>query len=163
MVKDPNKAKRFCSICTKHLNVKNPYVQCSNCEKYSHISCININYPNVQEILKSYNWECHLCKKCSICHSANDTKTNLMLLCDRCDKGFHMRCLNPPLKKKPEEGKLWLCNLCENELKELDNNNNDDDNDNNSKENNETKIEKEKIKIEEKEKEIVKKKRRRSK
>jgi len=34
-----------------------------------------------------------------------------MLLCDNCDAGFHIFCLNPPLSKIPR-GK-WYCATCE--------------------------------------------------
>lgn len=33
-----------------------------------------------------------------------------MLLCDRCDNGFHMYCLNPPLQSIPESE--WICGNC---------------------------------------------------
>ena len=33
-----------------------------------------------------------------------------MLLCDGCDRGFHMSCLNPPLKKVPVGN--WYCSDC---------------------------------------------------
>jgi hypothetical protein len=33
-----------------------------------------------------------------------------MLLCDVCDKGYHLFCLKPPLKEIPTE--LWCCSSC---------------------------------------------------
>ena len=33
-----------------------------------------------------------------------------MLLCDGCDRGFHMYCLKPPVKKVPEGD--WYCVDC---------------------------------------------------
>ena len=33
-----------------------------------------------------------------------------MLLCDGCDRGFHMSCLKPPLKKVPTGD--WFCHDC---------------------------------------------------
>ena len=33
-----------------------------------------------------------------------------MLLCDGCDRGFHMYCLKPPVKKIPEGD--WFCTDC---------------------------------------------------
>ena len=32
-----------------------------------------------------------------------------MLLCDRCDNGYHMDCLNPPVENQPQD---WLCPQC---------------------------------------------------
>ena len=43
--------------------------------------------------------------KCMLCGSAKGAST--MLVCDRCSKGWHMACLNPPLEVVPQ----WQC-LC---------------------------------------------------
>ena len=34
---------------------------------------------------------------CSICNSNNDNDDGELLLCDMCNKGFHMYCLDPPI------------------------------------------------------------------
>jgi hypothetical protein len=44
---------------------------------------------------------------CEVCHSLSP---HGMLLCDLCDRGFHMACLTPPLAKEPDEE--WYCPLC---------------------------------------------------
>lgn len=47
-------------------------------------------------------------QKCKVCRSAeNDEK---MLLCDRCDAGYHIFCLKPPLKTIPQDD--WFCARC---------------------------------------------------
>jgi hypothetical protein len=45
---------------------------------------------------------CHKCKK--------GDKAEKMLLCDRCDRGWHLFCLNPPLSKIPQGE--WNCPKC---------------------------------------------------
>ncbi|QRV73270.1 histone demethylase JARID1 [Ceratobasidium sp. AG-Ba] len=45
---------------------------------------------------------CEICKK-----SDRDTE---MLLCDGCDEGFHMSCLDPPLNAIPKGS--WFCHEC---------------------------------------------------
>jgi hypothetical protein len=45
---------------------------------------------------------------CEICHSTTDHAT--MLLCDACDTGWHMGCLDPPLFVMPAGD--WLCPRC---------------------------------------------------
>ncbi|KAJ8915230.1 hypothetical protein NQ315_015453 [Exocentrus adspersus] len=45
---------------------------------------------------------------CEICGSSNNE--DQMLLCDGCDLGFHLYCLNPPLQEVP--GGAWFCNEC---------------------------------------------------
>ncbi|GLC48351.1 hypothetical protein PLESTB_000086700 [Pleodorina starrii] len=48
-------------------------------------------------------------EECSVC--SRNTDTTRMVECDRCLRGFHFRCLKPPLKKLPEGD--WLCPDCE--------------------------------------------------
>ena len=36
-----------------------------------------------------------------------------MLLCDGCDDGYHLGCLNPPLRRIPRGD--WFCKRCERE------------------------------------------------
>ncbi|KAJ9103926.1 hypothetical protein QFC21_002389 [Naganishia friedmannii] len=46
---------------------------------------------------------------CEVCRSGRDgTK---LLLCDECDKGFHIYCLDPPLSKVPVNEE-WYCPTC---------------------------------------------------
>ncbi|KAJ1850354.1 hypothetical protein LPJ57_008162, partial [Coemansia sp. RSA 486] len=47
-------------------------------------------------------------ERCEVCRSGeNDEK---MLICDGCDRGFHMYCLNPPLNAIPNND--WYCDSC---------------------------------------------------
>ena len=46
---------------------------------------------------------------CEVC--GRTTTTPPMLLCDRCDKGFHISCLNPPLPSVPRGA--WKCSSCQ--------------------------------------------------
>ena len=39
--------------------------------------------------------------------SEND---DAILFCDNCDRGFHLYCLDPPLKEAPTG--TWLCRHC---------------------------------------------------
>jgi len=43
--------------------------------------------------------------ECIVCNSKEHAKS--MLLCDGCDDGFHMSCLDPPLHSVPEGD--WYC------------------------------------------------------
>merc|ERR1719430_1817528 len=46
--------------------------------------------------------------KCRICRRKTDS--DRMLLCDGCDRGHHMYCLKPKVKKVPEGD--WFCPEC---------------------------------------------------
>ncbi|GAX81110.1 hypothetical protein CEUSTIGMA_g8544.t1 [Chlamydomonas eustigma] len=47
-------------------------------------------------------------QQCVMCHSPDDAKR--MLLCDSCDRGYHLYCLKPPLTKVPPGS--WVCDEC---------------------------------------------------
>ena len=46
---------------------------------------------------------------CEACHSL---EADGMLLCEICDRGYHMACLVPPLAEEPK-GDDWFCPLCQ--------------------------------------------------
>lgn len=46
---------------------------------------------------------------CEICMQS--TREDRMLLCDGCDSGYHLECLNPPLEHVPVE-ENWYCPEC---------------------------------------------------
>merc|ERR1712173_243755 len=46
--------------------------------------------------------------KCRICRRKTDPEH--MLLCDGCDRGHHLYCLKPKLKKIPDDD--WYCTEC---------------------------------------------------
>jgi hypothetical protein len=46
---------------------------------------------------------------CQVCHKITGGIT--MLLCDKCNDGWHMKCLTPPLTRKPKGD--WFCPRCE--------------------------------------------------
>jgi hypothetical protein len=46
---------------------------------------------------------------CQVCHKVTGGIT--MLLCDKCNDGWHMNCLTPPLTRKPKGD--WFCPRCE--------------------------------------------------
>lgn len=62
-------------------------------------------------LLGKYPYYCENCKDiksrkcqecgCKVCSGKNDY--DKILLCDECDYGYHLTCLDPPLQKIPEE------------------------------------------------------------
>ena len=47
---------------------------------------------------------------CEVCNFPNDEE--FMLLCDYCNLGWHMYCLEPPLTVLPPAKDAWLCPTC---------------------------------------------------
>jgi hypothetical protein len=54
--------------------------------------------------------------RCELCHSGADDDN--MLICDGCDKLFHLYCLDPPLEKVPDGD--WFCLECEVSTRNVD-------------------------------------------
>eukprot|EP00743_Colponemidia_sp_Colp-15_P006939 GILK01007488.1.p1 GENE.GILK01007488.1~~GILK01007488.1.p1 ORF type:complete len:364 (+),score=60.91 GILK01007488.1:90-1181(+) len=48
---------------------------------------------------------------CEICSSGDPSRDPLMLLCDKCDRGYHMDCFDTPLKSVPRAA--WFCDDCQ--------------------------------------------------
>lgn len=106
------KPSAVCSFClgTEELNRdKRPeeLISCHECGNSGHPSCLQYSKELVQ-FIKAEPWLCLECKKCINCGmSAN---ADDLLICDACDKGFHMECLDPPLSTLPEG--RWICPIC---------------------------------------------------
>eukprot|EP00042_Codosiga_hollandica_P043582 m.414445 g.414445 ORF g.414445 m.414445 type:complete len:1229 (+) comp56592_c0_seq9:156-3842(+) len=59
---------------------------------------------------ESIRWEStYATDKCRVCRKATDGQN--MLLCDKCDHGFHIFCLKPRLTEIPAGD--WYCNACQ--------------------------------------------------
>ncbi|KAJ2954656.1 hypothetical protein O0L34_g2952 [Tuta absoluta] len=50
------------------------------------------------------------CKDCGCFKCLGKENPEQIVLCDECNNGYHMHCLNPPLKVLPEED--WYCPSC---------------------------------------------------
>ncbi|KAK8919401.1 hypothetical protein KSP39_PZI021029 [Platanthera zijinensis] len=51
---------------------------------------------------------------CAKCKSNEAFPDNDIILCDgSCNRGFHQKCLEPPLKKIPPGDQGWLCRICD--------------------------------------------------
>ena len=102
-----------CRKCEKSDRLED-IIKCIKCDDKYHVSCLDTSANN----LDAGDYFCVKCKDvmkeeiyeeddtvCRVCDSAEGAEK--MLLCDICDEGFHMYCLNPPLSKIPEDD--WYC------------------------------------------------------
>ncbi|KAL3801016.1 hypothetical protein HJC23_002309 [Cyclotella cryptica] len=53
-----------------------------------------------------------LCCYCACRVCFNKFGKEQTILCDKCDQEYHTFCLNPPMKKLPEEEVEWVCPAC---------------------------------------------------
>ena len=106
------KPSAICSFClgTSERNrqeKREELLSCHDCGNSGHPSCLQYT-PALVARIKAEPWLCLECKKCMICDQAANADD--LLICDSCDKGFHMDCLEPPLSKLPEG--RWICPIC---------------------------------------------------
>ncbi|KAF8951704.1 PHD finger protein 10 [Haplosporangium bisporale] len=87
---------------TAHLN------KCKACANSFHPICIQLDTPRIVSAIGSYPWQCNDCKLCVVCLEAGDEAT--LLICDDCDRGWHMGCCDPAIKDVPQGD--WLCSFC---------------------------------------------------
>jgi len=85
-----------------HLN------KCKTCTKDFHPLCLQLDTPRLVAGIASYPWQCSDCKLCVVCLESGDEAT--LLICDACDRGWHMDCCDPAIKEVPQ-GKKWRTTL----------------------------------------------------
>jgi hypothetical protein len=113
---DSEEVKSFettaCEACA-HLGDDSEMILCDRCDKGYHTYCL---VPRLDSI-PAGEWLCGPCVEenrridtvaCEVCRSFEDDDN--MLLCDKCDKGFHMYCLKPILVNVPVAS--WFCKSC---------------------------------------------------
>lgn len=58
------------------------------------------------------------CKECGCFVCSGKQEPHNLLLCDECNKAYHLRCLVPPLESIPED-ENWYCPSCKNDENEI--------------------------------------------
>lgn len=80
-----------------------------------HPTCLKMP-PDLVARIKFLRWRCVDCKRCCLCQPNEAQSTTVselpaqsvtnadtdLLLCDHCDRGFHLNCLQPRLSEPPE-------------------------------------------------------------
>ncbi|WCJ38411.1 methyl-CPG-binding domain 9 [Euphorbia peplus] len=80
--------------------------------EYTRAGCITSETKkNMEDLLQRVSvipeapWEDGVCNVCGV-----DKEDDICLLCDKCNSGYHIFCLDPPLSKIPEGD--WYCPSC---------------------------------------------------
>lgn len=58
------------------------------------------------------------CRHCACCRCGRKEDPDRQLLCDECDRAFHLACLEPPLEELPQEDD-WFCPDCKHDPTEV--------------------------------------------
>lgn len=64
--------------------------------------------PNLDTTIRAQTWVPLVDLPCKICQRTEDE--DVMLLCDKCNRGYHMFCLTPPMQEVPADD--WYCPSC---------------------------------------------------
>lgn len=109
-----------CNDCNRTIRL-NRSSKCESCSNHYHKQCLH----EIQERkANGKTWSWHCCNncyskmqkseekygpiECQICGSPEEDSS--MLLCDKCDCGYHMFCLRPILVNVPQGD--WFCPKC---------------------------------------------------
>ena len=87
------------------------FLTCVDCACSAHPYCLKYGASFVENVRQT-KWQCLECKQCSVCLKGSDS----MVLCDRCDRGFHKECCMPKLVKRPKG--QFICHVCKEAFKE---------------------------------------------
>ncbi|CAH8631496.1 unnamed protein product [Schistosoma rodhaini] len=120
----PSKVIPICGLClgTSELNNKTnsaeEMIACWECGQSGHPTCLKMP-PDLVKRITSIRWLCVDCKRCCLCQSNSEDQNpspdkedpqSDLLLCDVCDRGFHLKCAEPNMLEPPEG--MWTCPIC---------------------------------------------------
>ncbi|PIA41906.1 hypothetical protein AQUCO_02100026v1 [Aquilegia coerulea] len=100
-----------CKLCRDQF-VDSLYRECQHslCRNKFHIRCLS--ELELQSV--GPRWYCPSCL-CRVCLADQDDEE--IVLCDGCDKAYHIYCMEPPLDYIPK-GK-WFCNVCSTRIQRI--------------------------------------------
>ncbi|CAH8865021.1 unnamed protein product [Trichobilharzia szidati] len=120
----PSKVIPICGLClgTAELNNKTQapedMIACWECGQSGHPTCLKMP-PDLVARITQLRWLCVDCKRCCLCQPNADSQNATvdkednqsdLLLCDVCDRGFHLKCAEPDMSEPPEG--MWTCPIC---------------------------------------------------
>lgn len=131
---NPKTAERLdcCSICYQPFRRGVPWTKLPSCGHRFHVPCIQ-TWVEVQNTCPTCRVRITKVRKqhvpdrslatllpnaayealvCTACGSGADE--GRLLLCDGCDRGWHIYCLVPPKPQLPSEEEAWFCETCAN-------------------------------------------------
>ncbi|XP_072175310.1 chromodomain-helicase-DNA-binding protein 4-like isoform X2 [Diadema setosum] len=101
----------YCEVCQQGGEI----ILCDTCPKAYHLVCLDPELETAPE----GKWSCPHCEGegppeqepdehmefCRVCHDGGE-----LLCCEQCPSSYHIFCLNPPLRKIPDDD--WVCPRC---------------------------------------------------
>ncbi|KAJ1286527.1 hypothetical protein BS78_03G359200 [Paspalum vaginatum] len=99
-----------CKVCGRPEDEGKRFLICGHSfcmYRYYHIQCLSAKQIASASQIGKPCWYCPSCLCRACLHDKDDNK---IILCDGCDEGYHLYCLDPPRTSVPE-GK-WYCASC---------------------------------------------------
>jgi hypothetical protein len=92
----------------------NPAERMSRIKRWQTMTAASVSmaqiFVSIEILTDAINWSKSTAKaRCKVCKKGTDAEK--LLLCDKCDDGYHMFCLKPKLKKIPADD--WFCCKCQ--------------------------------------------------
>ncbi|EAN31386.2 PHD-finger family protein [Theileria parva strain Muguga] len=110
---DDNGETRFEITCysrsCKDIFIRDKLICCTTCRRCYHSGCNKppLNY----DIVIRYPWHCNSCKICVKCNDSESGVSRTLLICDSCDRAFHMECTRNKYTEVPSGN--WFCDECQ--------------------------------------------------
>lgn len=104
------------------------FIFCTQCGESFHTACLSSSLASRKKFDKiASRWRCLSCMRCSACEDGTDDNVrpaaakpsprvltrswrSQLVVCDVCDRGFHLDCIKPKIDKVPEGS--WACEDC---------------------------------------------------
>ncbi|PAA64626.1 hypothetical protein BOX15_Mlig000786g1 [Macrostomum lignano] len=107
----------LCDFCqsppsANRMGVPERMLRCRDCAHKAHPSCM-LYGPELAARACQSPWQCSECKTCCVCSGSGDPE--LILICDACDKGYHVSCHRPRVTERPASDAKWVCSRCREE------------------------------------------------
>jgi hypothetical protein len=83
-------------------------VSCVHCGEWYHNFCITAGGSDKKSTTSASHWQCMNCLVCKVCFESEPEHE--LLVCDQCETGTHLSCLQGDLASVPEG--RWLCDEC---------------------------------------------------
>ncbi|CAH8553065.1 unnamed protein product [Heterobilharzia americana] len=110
--KQMGKESSVCCCCGGLPTCEEAFLICKDCGLHAHPTCLDY-WPELTERARQSPWQCSDCKTCTVCNN-REYKSDL-IICDACDKGFHIDCHQPKLVEPIDRSLPWVCTTCQNE------------------------------------------------
>lgn len=112
-VTEESRGSKICFICKSEVNIGDNFRTCGHslcAHKFYHYKCLT----NKQLGVCGPCWYCPscLCRRCLV-----DKDDDQIVLCDGCDRAYHIYCATPQLNSIPKGS--WFCGKCDRELKRI--------------------------------------------